>query len=104
MTFTQVFLVSIYPAIVGVLLGILYYGGLWLTLRNLAKLRYPALWVSISLLLRTLAVVFVLYILFAKTWQPLLIALIGMLFARTVLVQRIRPGQDPTNTHTGKTS
>jgi F1F0 ATPase subunit 2 len=91
MSLTQGFLLFVYPAIVGLGLGLLYYGGLWLTLRKLNQLRQPALWLSLSLLLRMFAVVAVLYLLFADSWQQLLMALLGMLITRTVLVQRIKP-------------
>jgi F1F0 ATPase subunit 2 len=91
MTLTQGFLQFVYPAIVGLGLGLLYYGGLWLTLRKLTQLRQPAIWLSLSLLLRMIAVVAVLYLLFADSWQQLLLALLGMLIMRSVLVQRIKP-------------
>ena len=91
MTLTQGLLLFVYPAIVGLGLGLLYYGGLWLTLRKLNQLRQPALWLSLSLLLRMFAVIAVLYLLFADSWQQLLMALLGMLIMRTVLVQRIKP-------------
>lgn len=91
MSLTQGLLLFVYPAMVGLGLGLLYYGGLWLTLRKLAQLRQPALWLSLSLLLRMIAVVAVLYLLFADSWQQLLLALLGMLIMRTVLVQRIKP-------------
>jgi F1F0 ATPase subunit 2 len=91
MSLTQGFLLFVYPAIVGLGLGLLYYGGLWLTLRKLTQLQQPAVWLSLSLLLRMIAVVAVLYLLFADSWQQLLLALLGMLIMRSVLVQRIKP-------------
>lgn len=91
MSLTQGFLLFVYPAIVGLGLGLLYYGGLWLTLRKLTQLRQPAVWLSLSLLLRMIAVVAVLYLLFADSWQQLIMAMLGMLIMRTLLVQRIKP-------------
>jgi len=91
MTLTQLFIIYLYPALIGMLLGLFYYGTLWLILRKLQQFKYPAVWMSLSLLLRTLAVVFVMYLLFANSWQQMLIALLGILISRTLLVNRIKP-------------
>lgn len=92
MTLTQTLIMFVYPATVGMILGLCFYGGLWLILRKLQQLQHPAIWISLSLLLRTLGVVFVLYLLFNDSWQQLLIAVSGMLITRTLLVKRIKPG------------
>ena len=103
MTLTHILFMFVYPAAVGMALGFFYYGSLWFILRRLPQLKYPALWVGLSLLLRTLAVVGVLYLLFADAWQQLLIALLGMLISRALLVQRIKPGPRHADRHTGQT-
>lgn len=102
MNLTHVMFMFVYPAAVGLALGAFFYGGLWLILRKLSQFTHPAAWVGFSLLARTLAVVFVLYLLFADSWQQLLIALAGMLVARTLLVQRIKPGSHHADKYTGQ--
>lgn len=97
----HIWLMIVYPAASGMALGFFYYGSLWLILRRLSQLKYPALWLGLSLLLRTLVVVLVLYLLFAHSWQQLLIALLGMLVARALLVQRIKAGPRQAASHTG---
>jgi len=97
MTLTQTVLSFVYPLLVGLALGFFYYGGLWLTLRRLQQFKYPGVWLGLSLLLRTLAVLLILYWLFAHSWQQLLLTVAGMLISRTLLVQRIKP--DPGHTH-----
>jgi len=98
MSLSQIFILIIYPLIVGLLLGLFYYGGLWLILRRLEQLKYPAVWLGLSLLIRTLTVVFVIYLLFSDSWKQLLIVLLGMLITRFLLVKYIRP----TSCHTDK--
>ena len=102
MTLTQHLFMLLYPATVGLGLGFFYYGGLWLVLRRVAEFKFPAAWIALSLLVRTLAVVSVLYWLFSDSWQQLLVALLGMLITRTLLIQRIKPGPRPTQKHTGQ--
>ncbi|MCG6939302.1 MAG: ATP synthase subunit I [Gammaproteobacteria bacterium] len=102
MTLMQVLFTYVYPALVGVVLGFFYYGVLWLSLRRLTHRSYTAAWFGLSLLLRTITVVFVLYLLFADAWQQLLIALLGMLVSRALLVQHIKPGSRHANAHTGQ--
>jgi hypothetical protein len=53
---------------------------------------------ALSLVMRTLVVVLVLYLLFGASWQQLLIAIAGMLVSRIVLVQCIRPGPRHSDT------
>jgi F1F0 ATPase subunit 2 len=101
MTLTQIFIMILYPITAGLLLGLFYYGTLWLILQKLPQLKYPAAWISLSLLLRTMTVVFVLYVLFADSWQQLLIALSGMLISRALLVNRIKPGPSQTDKPAG---
>jgi F1F0 ATPase subunit 2 len=92
MTLTQFLLTYVYPLIIGLGLGLIYYGGLWLILRKLPEFNQPGAWVAISLVLRILVVLLVLYLLFAESWQQLMMAVLGMLITRTLLVQRIKPG------------
>lgn len=101
MTLTQIFILIIYPVAVGLLLGLFYYGTLWLILQRLPQLKHPAAWIGLGLLLRTMTVVFILYLLFADSWQQLLIALSGMLTSRALLVNRIKPGPSLTDKPAG---
>ena len=102
MTLTQIFILIIYPITAGLLLGLFYFGSLWLILKKLPHLNHPAAWISLSLLLRTMTVVFVLYLLFADSWQQLLIALSGILIARALMVNRIKPGPTQTDKPAGQ--
>jgi F1F0 ATPase subunit 2 len=81
----------VYAGAVGVVLGLFYYGGLWLTVRRLPELGRPELWIFVSLVLRIAVVVAVLLLLFGEQWERLVAAMAGMLAARIVLVRRIGP-------------
>ncbi len=39
-------------AIVGAATGVFYYGGLWLTVRRLSRVKNPTFWSNLSLLIR----------------------------------------------------
>ena len=102
MTLTHALYLFIYPAAVGLGLGLFYYGGLWLILRSLPQLKHPGLWLSLSLMVRMFTVLLVLYLLFADSWQQLLSAVLGMLVTRSLLVQRIKPKAQPVAQHQEK--
>lgn len=70
----------------GLLLGVLYYGGLWLTVRMGLAGRRPALWFLASYLLRTGTVVAGMYVLSGGLWQRLLVCLLGFLSVRLLMI------------------
>lgn len=105
MTLTQLLFTYLYPLIVGMGLGLIYFGGLWLTLRTLSDANHRKAWlVSLSLLGRMSIVAAVLYLLFRDSWQQLLAVMAGMLITRTLLVRRIRPAPRSQSDEHGATS
>lgn len=75
----------------GALLGLFYFGGLWLTVRRLPSVARPGLWMIASMVLRTAVVVAGFYLLTAGRWDTLLVALLGFLAVRTTLLRKLRP-------------
>ena len=69
-------------------LGVLFFGGLWWTVRRAVSSPLPALWFAGSLLVRTVAVVIGLYLVSRGDWKRLAACLVGFLAAR-VAVMRI---------------
>ena len=86
---------------VGVGLGIVYFGGLWLTVRRLPDARWPALLLLGSMLGRTALTLLGFYLVMDARWERLLACLAGFILARMVLMRRLRSphlareGQEP---------
>ena len=77
----------------GFALGIVFYGGLWLTVRALPKSRTAVLLALASLWGRTALVVGGLLLAMDASWQRALVCLIGFAAAR-ILLSRWVPRQD----------
>lgn len=75
------------PLIVGIALGIFFFGGLWWTVRKGTVAANPALWFFVSFVLRTGVALAGLYFISAGDWQRLLAALAGFVLARMVITR-----------------
>jgi F1F0 ATPase subunit 2 len=69
----------------GALLGALFFGGLWWTVRRGSGSRQPALWFFGSFLLRTGVVLTSLYFVGRDHWERLIVCLIGFVTARLIV-------------------
>ncbi len=74
----------------GFLLGVFFFGGLWLTVRRLTGSSSPGLLVLVSFLARSAAVLAGFYLLLQQGWQLLPAALAGFIAARMVLASRLK--------------
>ena len=74
----------------GMLLGTLFFGGLWWTVLKGLSARQPALWFGVSLLLRTGIVLAGFYIVSGAEWKRLLLCLFGFIIARFVVTRRVK--------------
>ncbi|MCB5285383.1 ATP synthase subunit I [Desulfobulbus oligotrophicus] len=77
--------------VAGLGLGLLYFGGLWLTVQRLARTRNPTLLFALSFVLRTALVVTGMYLVMDGSWQRLLVCLAGFIIVRQVMLSRLRP-------------
>jgi F1F0 ATPase subunit 2 len=92
--------------VIGVVLGVFYFGTLWLVVRRLDRLAWPALWIGLGGMLRLAVVLTLFALLVGPRWERLLTALAGFLVARVVLTRwlgrpaeaRRRPGRGRTVT------
>jgi F1F0 ATPase subunit 2 len=66
----------------GVLLGMLFFGGLWWTLRAGLKARHAAFWIVLSSQVRTAIVVIGFYFIGRHDWHQLVAAIAGFFIAR----------------------
>ncbi len=76
--------------IVGLLLGAFYFIGLWWTVRKGVMSKHPALWFSISMLLRTIIVLVGFYFVGRDHWERLLVCLFGFIVARLIVMRQTR--------------
>ena len=81
---------SLLYLLVGLGLGLLYFGGLWLTIKNMNQSRSPIVLTLGSFILRTGAVFLVLiYVARQGIWENILILLAGFIVSRIFLSRMI---------------
>jgi len=71
--------------VMGFLLGVLFYGGLWWTLRESLSSKQPAFWVVMSFWARTSIAVSGFYFISKGDGERLLVCLLGFVLARFVV-------------------
>ena len=72
-------------ASMGFVLGLIFFGGLWWTIRRMLHSRQPALWMFGSLLLRTGIALSGFWLLAGHDWKRMLACLAGFFMARVAL-------------------
>ncbi|MGR9099662.1 MAG: N-ATPase subunit AtpR [Gammaproteobacteria bacterium] len=73
----------------GMILGIFYFGVLWLTVRRLTRYQHPSLWFVASFLFRNAVAAAGFYLVMAGDWRRLFAALAGFILIRVVIVRRV---------------
>jgi F1F0 ATPase subunit 2 len=79
------------PLLAGMVLGVVFFGGLWLTIQRAMSSPRAGLWFFGSLLLRMAIVLVGLYFACGDTWQRWLAALLGFTVARLVITRISHP-------------
>ena len=79
----------------GVLLGAIYFGGLWWTIQKGVSSKQPALWFFGSLLLRTGIALAGFYFISCGHWEKLLVCLLGFVLARLTVTRLTRATEKP---------
>jgi len=80
----------------GVMLGAVFFGGLWLTLRKALTSSSPALWFVSSVLLRMGLTLLGFYFVSSGSWQRLLACLFGFALSRVAITRLTGPRPRPT--------
>ncbi|MGR9015015.1 MAG: N-ATPase subunit AtpR [Gammaproteobacteria bacterium] len=75
----------------GAVLGFMYFGGLWLTLRRLTEVKRQTVWVLGSLAIRNVLAVIGFFPVVRLGWQYAIICLVGFTVLRLIWVRRISP-------------
>ncbi|SCP96141.1 ATP synthase subunit I [Anaerobium acetethylicum] len=83
--------------LIGIFLGILFFGGLQLTLTQLEKSKYPAFLMLSSMLLRMAVVLTGFFLLRNRGWNHLLASLLAVLLVRTLFVSAARKKAEVLN-------
>lgn len=83
----------------GGVLGALFFGGLWWTVRRAVSAKRPALWIFGSLLLRMSVAMAGFYVVSGRHLDRLLLCLLGFVMAR-LLVTRLTRSSGETERHT----
>jgi F1F0 ATPase subunit 2 len=84
--------------IAGGLLGAIFFGGLWWTVRKGVLSGQPALWFLGSLLLRTGITLAGFYFVADRHWERLLVCLLGFVMARLAVTWLTRRELNPPGT------
>ena len=71
----------------GMLLGVIFFGGLWWTVQKGLASTQPALWFGASLLLRTGIALAGFYFVAGADWKRMLLCLLGFIIARFVIMR-----------------
>ncbi len=84
-------LMSALTLVAGLLLGAIFFGGLWWTVRKGVSSKRPALLFLGSLLVRTAIVITGFYVVSDGHWQRLLTCLLGFVIARFIVTRLVGP-------------
>jgi len=75
-----------YAFIVGIILGIVFFGGLQWTIDRLMKVRYPTALVLVSMVIRMAILLLGFYLLKDGSYYNIPLALLGVVLVRVVMV------------------
>ena len=81
--------------VTGLLLGAMFFSGLWWTVQKGVSSKRPALWFVGSLLVRTSIAVAGFYFIARGHWQRLIVCLIGFVVARLIVTLLTQSGEKP---------
>lgn len=72
--------------VAGIALGIVFFGGLWFTVKKAVHAKNPAIWIVISFILRISIILLGFYVIGFDHWQHLLLCLLGFIVARFMVI------------------
>ncbi|KIA86045.1 ATP synthase subunit I [Kaistella jeonii] len=70
----------------GIILGVIFFGGLWFTVKKSINAKLPALLISSSLFVRIAITMLGFYFVGVGNWQRLLLCLLGFITARFLVL------------------
>jgi len=75
----------------GLLMGLFYFGLLWLTVQGIHRAKHPLALLSLSFVMRLAVILTAFYIVMSGHWERLAACLIGFLVARYLMIHRLHP-------------
>ena len=82
-------IIGLWVFLAGLFFGLVYFGGLWLTIRRLDRFENTVVLFALSYVFRSVFVLVGFYLVMSGSWLRLLVVLIGFLIARVILVRMI---------------
>lgn len=92
-------LMMVLALVAGGILGAIFFGGLWWTTRLGLSSGQPALWLFVSLLVRTGIVLAGFYIASGSHWERLVACVLGFVMAHVAASWWARPSRESTAGH-----
>jgi len=84
----------VYSFFGGIILGLIFFGGLYYTTQKLPKAKKPALLMFSSITIRMIILVGGLYLIFSNEISRLLIAILGVFISKYIVVKYVKKGSD----------
>jgi F1F0 ATPase subunit 2 len=88
----NLFLVLVFIA--GIALGLLFFGGLWFTVKKITTAKKPSLLFLGSFFLRFGITIFGFYFFSSGRWQSFLVCLLGFITARVLIIHITKSGKE----------
>jgi F1F0 ATPase subunit 2 len=85
--------------LLGVGLGVIFFGGLWWTVQKAVRSKSPALWFMASLWMRMGIALGGFYLVGREHWQRMLLCLLGFVIARPVVMWITRNKKEIGHAH-----
>jgi len=79
-------LLMIAAFVAGIGLGVIFFGGLWYTVKKIIAAKMPALWVMGGFIVRIGIVLIGFYFISSGSWQRLISCLVGFIAARFIVI------------------
>jgi F1F0 ATPase subunit 2 len=98
------FLILALALVAGLVLGTIFFGGLWWTVRKGVSSKHSALWFLGSMLVRMSIVLLGFYFVGRNDWQRLVACLLGFIIARFIVLRLTRTPIENSDSITKETS
>ncbi|NVK50665.1 MAG: ATP synthase subunit I [Cyclobacteriaceae bacterium] len=88
------FLIKFLVLMAGMAMGLVFFGGLWLTVKKTITSKRPALWYFLSMIGRTAFVLMGFYFISPGGWVNMLLSLVGFVLARFLVQHYVKTRDD----------